>query len=146
MNTQTDPLKAQFIDYFNAHEGYPEGDFEIDADKQDCAVTDDDTIMFCRESVSSWGIMDFTMGYTEYDDERHSVYVFRTGSSWAAAKQLVINADKVEAVADLLDKTPAEVADSVQTYRTYPAKINTDCGGTILIAPVANASGIEYDD
>lgn len=154
MSTQT-TLKEQFIEQFDGREGHPEGDFEIDTDPDNCAVSDDDTIMYCRSTVEQWGIMDFaeyspnngwSMGYAEYDDETHTVYVFETGSSWAIAKQLVIKAEKLESVADLLDRTPSDVADDVQIHKTYPAKINIKDNETILIAPVVNAANVQLDD
>ena len=155
MSTQT-TLKERFIDHFDGHKGYPS---DMDSDDvstppEDSAVSDDDTVMYCRPGVEQWGIMEFaeyspndgwSMGYAEMDDDMTAVYVFETGSSWAIAEELVIQADKLEAVADLLDRTPADVADDVQVHKTYPAKLDTDDGGCIIIAPVANPD-VELDD
>jgi len=156
MSTQT-TLKERFIDYFDGREGYPSdmNPDEVNTPPEDTVVSDDDTVMYLRPGVEQWGIMEFpdyspnegwSMGYAEWDNETHSVYVFQTGSSWSTAKQLVIQADKLEAVADFLDRTPAEVADDVECHRTYPAKIDTDDSGTVVIAPVGNATEVELDD
>lgn len=145
MSTQT-TLKEQFINQFDGYEGYPKGDYEIDAHPEDCATSDDDTIMYCRDAVNQWGIMEFadyhdhegwSMAYSEMDDSMEAVYVFDTGSSWAAFEQVVIKADKLEAVASLLDRTPSDIANSLTVQNTYPVKIDTD-PGCILIAPLAN--------
>jgi len=156
MSTQT-TLKEPFLEYFDGREGYPSDmdSNEVSTPPEDTVVSDDDTIMYLSPGVEQWGIMDFSeyapndgwrMGYAEYDNSTHAVYVFQTGSSWAAAKELVIQADKLEAVADFLDRTPADVADDIDCHRTYPAKVDTEDSGTVIIAPVANASEIEYDD
>jgi len=147
MSQTKDNLKRRFIDTLDAHEGYPD-DTNVQASPSDYATTTDETVMYCKPHVNTWGIMDFadystnegwSVNYAQIDDSTVSVYVFETGSSWAGARQIVIDADKLEAVADLLDRTPADVADSVQCHRTYPVAVDTADGGTIVIAPVANA-------
>ena len=146
--------KERFTDVFDARVGYPEGDYDIDADREKYLTSSDETVMWTAPDVESWGACHYpefhdhqgwSMGYAEIDESTQAVYVFQTGSIWAVAKQLVIDADKLEAVADVLETTPADVANRIQCYRTYPALIETNDHATILIAPIANAD-VETDD
>jgi len=159
MSTTTTTTEKRFTEQFDGSHDYPDDmdSGEITQSPEHFVVSNDDTVLYCRETLDQWGICEFedyspnegwTVGYVEFDDETHTVYVFETGSSWAAAEQLLLKADKLEAVADVLNRTSADIANSVETYRTYPGKINTDDGGTILIAPVVNShkKDIQYDD
>lgn len=76
----------------------------------------------------------WTMGYAEWNDSTHAVYLFNR-EEWN--EPIIIDADLIEDVAEVLDTTPAEVADRAQTYRYYPIAIPSDYG-TFAIAPVAS--------
>jgi len=134
MNTR---VKTQFTEKF--------GDNQTsigNADMTDTLLSNDETTIFVSNDRDTFGVINFaeytdnsgwSMGYTEIDDSTVSVYVFSNPNHTG---QIVINADKLETVAKILDLTPATVANRVQVYQWYPVVIPSE-HGRFVIAPIA---------
>jgi hypothetical protein len=127
----------QFREQFN---GNTDHDLTIpdSHDAEDCIQSADQTMMWVPDDcpwVGTMTISDYQKsdGWVEtYTTEATAVYVFDDGEN---GLQVMVNADKLDAVANFLGETPAEIANRVAVYRQYPILIPTD-HGRILIAPM----------
>jgi hypothetical protein len=81
------------------------------------------------EDTNSW-----SMGYVDIDDDTTAVYIVDAPYD----DVLAINANKIEAIADITGQTPAAVADSIQIEGYKPVAIPYN-GFTFIVAPIMNA-------
>jgi len=153
MSTTQTTIEERFIERFDPHgpEWFDNHYFEHDT--EGILVSDDETISFVPDEHERFGVCVFdqysdssyvswTVGYTEVDDTTTMVYVFNGPESGSG---VVIDADKIDVVSQLLSITPAEVADMARTYRYYPILVPCD-GGNIVIAPITGVSESEVSE
>jgi len=144
MSTQT-TQKEQFIESFDAQPFGNESN-QFDGPDEAAYASNDETVMWIGDQYQSWGSLSFSqyhenegwsLATAEWDGGDESVYVFE--SRWSTKPiQVVISATKIEQVADCLEQSPSEVADSVRVHNEYPVVIPTE-NGRVAIAPILNA-------
>lgn len=120
-------------------------------DGSDLLVSSDQTIMTAPVDTPWLGAMKFDGEYHDHDGwetghialdgERKDVYVFDSTHSL----NVVVDADKIETVADYLGIDPSDVADKATVFRSFPISIQHD-SERVIICPVLNESDVTLDD